>query len=197
MSRVIRGCDQKLMACLGSEFRPPTLSTVPSQLQRDSLHSPVSARCLWCSRFAQLITLPRPLTALVFLFVTPIVCFRRAAPLGRSELPGAQRPGQDAGQHVRALRQLQRRQEGRLHREARGPALQWPGVRQLVASGRQEGVLRAAQGRAAPPAHLQGRLGGEHPVRQALRRHQEQPVRRLSLRCAATILLQGLPHRHV
>ena len=58
-------------------------------------------------------------------------------------------------------------------------------------------MLSAAKGRAAPPAHLQGRLGGEHPVRQALRRHQEQSVPLLPLRGAATILLQGLPHRHV
>ena len=71
------------------------------------------------------------------------------------------------------------------------------GVRQLVARGREEGVLGAPPGRAPAPALLQGRLGGQHQVGQALRRHQELALRRLSLRSPAAILLQSLPHRYV
>ena len=198
MSRVIRGCDQKLMACLSSETRPPTqpvLALFPVSYK--DYTPPVSARWLWCDALdLHRANYPAPPPSFCLL-LTPIVCFRRAAALGRSELPGAERPSQDAGQHVRPLRQLQWRQEGRLHRAAWGAALLRPGVRKLLASGRQEGVLRAAQRCAPSPAHLQGRLGGQHPVRQALRRHQEQSVRRVPLRRAATVLLQGVPHRHV
>ena len=81
--------------------------------------------------------------------------------MGWGQLPGADGAAQDARPHVRPLRQLQRRRGGRLPRARRAAARLGPAVRQLVARGRPQGVLRAAAGRPGAAPHLPGRLGGE------------------------------------
>ena len=54
---------------------------------------------------------------------------RSAATVGRGELPGAQSAGQDEGSDVWPLRELQRRQEGRLQGPSRRSAQLRAGVR--------------------------------------------------------------------
>ena len=84
-----------------------------------------------------------------------VVC-RSPPAVGRGELPGADGAAQDARPHVRPLRQLQRRRGGRLPRARRAAARLGPAVRQLVARGRPQGVLRAAAGRPGAAPHLPG-----------------------------------------
>ena len=122
---------------------------------------------------------------------------RSKTPLGRGQLPRAEPPGQDEGSHVRPLRELQRRQEGRLQGPARGAAELWTGVRQLLASWRTEGLFSSAQRCARQTSHLQRGLGGNHQVRAPLLGHQELAVLQVPRGGPAPVLLQGLQDRHV
>ena len=81
---------------------------------------------------------------------------RSAATVGRGELPGAQSAGQDEGSDVWPLRELQRRQEGRLRGSSRSPPELRAGVRQLLEGRGEEGVFSAAQGCPSAASHLPG-----------------------------------------